>query len=44
MISPPPQSTLPATNVTFTWNATAEARKYWLDVGTRLGAGDIFAG
>jgi hypothetical protein len=44
LISPAPGTALSATTATFTWTVTAGADQYWLDVGSALGTGDIFAG
>jgi hypothetical protein len=44
IISPTPQTTLPASSATFTWNAVAGADQYWLDVGSTPGVGDLSAG
>ena len=43
MISPAPGSTLPGSEVTFTWGAAAGATAYWIDVGTAQGQGNLFA-
>jgi len=43
MITPAPVSTLSGSTVTFTWSAGAGASAYWLDVGTVLGQGNIYA-
>jgi hypothetical protein len=43
MTSPVPGSTLGGSSATFTWSEAAGASAYWLDVGTALGQGDIFA-
>jgi hypothetical protein len=44
MISPRPQTVLSKTTAVFAWNPAAGAHEYWLDVGTNLGTGDLFAG
>jgi len=41
---PPPGSTLPGTNATFSWSPGNSADSYWLDVGNTAGSGDISAG
>ncbi|MGC2197537.1 MAG: hypothetical protein WA628_22890 [Terriglobales bacterium] len=42
MIAPAPGSTLDASTVTFAWTSASAASEYRLDVGTALGASDIF--
>jgi len=42
MTSPVPGSALITTSVTFTWLAGTGAASYWLEVGTSLGASDLF--
>jgi hypothetical protein len=42
--SPTPGTTLSATSVTFSWSASAGADQYWLDVGSSVGQGDLWAG
>jgi hypothetical protein len=44
MSTPAPGSTLSGSSVTFTWTAGSGASAYWLDVGTVVGQGNIFAG
>jgi hypothetical protein len=44
MSTPAPGSTLSGSSVTFIWTAGLGASAYWLDVGTAVGQGNIFAG
>jgi hypothetical protein len=46
LISPPINSTLSGSTVTFTWSASGDSTVsgYWLDVGNAVGRGDISAG
>jgi hypothetical protein len=44
IILPIASSILPGATVTFTWTAAVGASQYWLDVGTKVGTGDISAG
>lgn len=43
MKSPSPGSTLPSSDVTFTWSAATGATGYWLDIGTLANAFDLFS-
>jgi uncharacterized repeat protein (TIGR01451 family) len=44
ILSPPPNSKLESSTVTFTWNSVTGATGYWLDVGTSQGQGNIYGG
>jgi len=44
MISPTPGTTLPGMSVTFSWNATSNAARYWLDVGNGPLTGEYTTG
>src|SRR5262249_51261797 len=41
--SPTPGTQLASTTMTFTWHSAAGAERYWLDVGTPLAQGNIYA-
>jgi hypothetical protein len=43
LTTPAPGSTLSQSAVTFTWKAGTGVTAYWLDVGTQIGQGNIFA-
>ncbi len=43
LTTPVPGSTLSGSTVTFSWTAGTGVEAYWLDVGTIVGKGDIFA-
>jgi hypothetical protein len=42
MAAPAPQSILPNSTTTFTWNAGVGVNQYWLQVGTTAGASDLY--
>ena len=42
IVSPQPGSTLPGTNVTFTWSAGSGATAYWIDAGNVPGGNQYF--
>jgi hypothetical protein len=42
IVSPQPGSTLPGTNVTFTWSAGSGATAYWIDAGSSAGGNQYF--
>jgi hypothetical protein len=44
LIAPPIGTTLTTSPVTFTWTLLQGAEDYWIDVGTAVGKGNIFAG
>ena len=44
LTSPTPGSTLPATSVTFTWDAGTGGVEYWFNVGTTVNGIDIYNG
>ena len=44
LLTPTAGTTLPGTSASFSWNLMAGADQYWLDVGTSLATGDIWAG
>ena len=46
LLSPTPGSTLTESTVTFRWRVPSDVgdTQFWLDIGTREGQGDIFAG
>ena len=42
MQSPPPDTEVDGTSVTFTWSAGMNASGYWLDIGSTQGGNDIY--
>jgi len=43
MQTPPPNSTLSGSSVTFTWSSDSSATGYWVDVGSTAGGHDIYS-
>jgi hypothetical protein len=43
MQTPPPNSTLGGSSVTFTWSSDSSATGYWVDVGSTAGGHDIYS-
>jgi len=42
LTTPPPNSTLPGSNVTFGWTAGSQATAYWLDLGSSPGGNNYY--
>jgi kumamolisin len=43
MQTPPPNTTLSGTTVTFTWSSDSSATAYWVDIGSTAGGNDIYS-
>jgi hypothetical protein len=43
MQTPPPNSTLSGSTVTFTWSSDSSATGYWVDIGSSAGGNDIYS-
>jgi hypothetical protein len=43
MQTPPPNSTLSGSTVTFTWSSDSSATGYWVDIGSTAGGNDIYS-
>jgi hypothetical protein len=43
MQTPPPNSTLSGSTVTFTWSSGSSATAYWVDIGSTAGGNDIYS-
>jgi parallel beta-helix repeat protein len=43
LLTPPPGSRLPGSQVTFTWSAGTGVQQYWIFIGTQRGAANIYS-